>query len=184
MNGRERLRLSKFLSLLLRHRPEKAGLSLDPAGWVAVDDLLAGLARTGWSITRQDLGALVKQDGKQRYTFSDDGDSIRANQGHSIPVALGLVSRTPPDTLYHGTVRRSLESILAVGLQRRGRQYVHLSTDLESAQRVGKRHGIPVVLQVAAGEMQAQGHLFYLSKNGIWMVEAVPAVFLRLRSGD
>jgi putative RNA 2'-phosphotransferase len=169
---------SKFLSLVLRHQPEAIGLALDSAGWAALDELIACAARHGWKLTRERIEQIVATSDKQRFKLSDDGARIRANQGHSLAVDLQLAPRVPPAVLYHGTARQNVESIRATGLEKRARQHVHLSPDVETALKVGQRHGTPVVLEVRAAEMHAAGHAFYLSENGVWLVDSVPSEFL------
>lgn len=171
-------RLSRFLSLVLRHDPAAAGVALDPEGWVRVDDLIAGSRATGRSLDRARLYALVRDDAKRRYALSEDGTRIRANQGHSVAVDLGLVPVAPPDLLYHGTVAPVLAAIAATGLERRSRRHVHLSPDVETARAVGRRRGAPVVLPVRAGALHARGHAFYRSANGVWLTDAVPPGFI------
>lgn len=172
------VRLSKFLSLVLRHEPERAGLKLDSAGWVGVDDLLAGCAQTGMPIDRARLEEIVRESDKKRFAFNADGTRIRANQGHSVEVELDYATRTPPGILYHGTASRFLDSIRKHGLLRGERHHVHLSADVETATKVGARRGRAVVLAVAAGAMHAAGHRFFLSDNGVWLVDAAPAAYL------
>jgi putative RNA 2'-phosphotransferase len=171
---------SKFLSLLLRHEPEKIGIKLDPAGWVGVDELLDALHAHGVELTRAELDNLVATSDKQRFAFSDDKTKIRANQGHSVQVELGLPSEKPPDVLYHGTVAAALPGIRAGGLVRGQRHHVHLSHEIETAKKVGGRRGKPVVLAVKAREMVAAGHSFLRSANGVWLVDHVPAQFIEL----
>jgi putative RNA 2'-phosphotransferase len=171
--------ISKFLSLVLRHKPQTIGITLDPEGWVPVEDLLAAAARHGRSITREQLDEVVATNDKKRFAFSPDSGLIRANQGHSVEVDLGLVPLEPPELLYHGTVERFLDSIREKGLVRGNRHHVHLSADRETAARVGQRRGQPVVLVVEAGRMQRDGHQFFRSDNGVWLTEAVPAIFLK-----
>lgn len=172
------VRFSKFLSLVLRHDPEKIGLTLDAAGWAQVDDLLAAANRSGVPLTRPLLEQIVTQNDKQRFALSADGVRIRASQGHSIPVDLGLEILTPPDLLYHGTATRFLDSIKAQGLLTQSRNHVHLSADEATAVKVGQRHGKPVVLTVQAGQMQRAGHIFYRSANGVWLTVDVPVTYL------
>jgi putative RNA 2'-phosphotransferase len=172
--------LSKFLSFVLRHEPEAIGLTLDAEGWVAVEELLAAAARHGHSVTRGQLEEVVATNDKRRFSFSPDGRLIRANQGHSVEVDLGLAPVEPPELLYHGTVERFLDSIREKGLLRGNRHHVHLSADRETAARVGQRRGRPVVLVVDSGRMHRAGHRFFRSENGVWLTEAVPADFLRL----
>jgi putative RNA 2'-phosphotransferase len=164
---------SKLLSYVLRHRPDSIGLALDGNGWAAVDDLLARLGAAGHAIDRTLLERVVADNDKQRFAFSENGARIRASQGHSIAVDLGLVPAAPPDVLYHGTASRFLKSILAAGLRASGRHHVHLSADADSAMRVGARHGFPAVLRVDARRMRADGIVFYRSDNGVWLTDAV-----------
>jgi putative RNA 2'-phosphotransferase len=169
---------SKFLSFVLRHRPEVVGLTLDSKGWASIDELVACSATHGIPLTRAAIEHIVATDDKQRFRFSTDGLRIRASQGHSRLVDLGLTSRTPPDLLYHGTAERFLPSILREGLLPGRRLYVHLSPDPVSAASIGRRHGRPVVIEVAARAMNAAGLAFYRSDNGIWLVDAVAPRFL------
>ena len=176
-NGR-RVRLSKFLSFVLRHQPEVVGLSLDAAGWVEVDALLRACAEHGRRMSPEDLAEVVRENDKQRFAFSEDGRRIRASQGHSTDVALGYAEAEPPEVLFHGTVARSLPSIRDKGLTRMKRNHVHLSPDEATAKSVGGRRGRPVVLRVRAREMRAAGHVFYRTDNGVWLTEAVPSAFI------
>lgn len=169
---------SRFLSLVLRHRPEAAGIVLDEGGWIDVDTLLRGLASVGRPLTRDQLQRLVRESDKQRFAFSSDGRRIRANQGHSVPVELGLPSARPPSILYHGTVERSLSSILEQGLRPGQRHHVHLSADRTTAIKVGSRKGKPIVLQVNSAAMVAEGHVFYVSDNGVWLTDRVPPAYI------
>jgi len=168
------------MSLALRHRPEVIGIQLDDAGWVSVDDLLAGINRQGIPIDRTLLDEIVVNNDKQRFAFSEDGLRIRASQGHSVDVDLQLQPVPPPEKLYHGTAVKNLESILAEGIKKVSRQYVHLSATTETALQVGSRHGKPVLLTIHAQRMAAAGFLFYLSANGVWLTEEVPAEFVEL----
>lgn len=179
MDERRTVTVSKYLSKHLRHEPDRIGISLDEHGWVAVDELLRACARHGFTLTRDDLDHVVAVNDKQRFTL--DGDRIRANQGHSLTVDLGLPPAEPPAYLYHGTVARVLDAIRAEGLRPMDRHHVHLSPDRETAVRVGARRGTPVVLAVDAGAMHRAGHLFHVSANGVWLTDAVPPAFLRLR---
>ena len=155
------------------------GLSLQSGGWVPVDDLLAASKSIGFAISYDDLVECVETNDKQRFSFDETGDLIRANQGHSTAVDLQLEQRQPPDVLYHGTVERFLDSIMAEGLKKGKRHHVHLSKDIETARKVGARRGKPVILLVEAGKMHEQGVVFFLSANGVWLTEAVPAEFLK-----
>lgn len=172
------VRLSKFLSLVLRHEPEKAGLQLDAAGWVSVDALLAGAARAGVPLTRERLKAIVANSDKQRFAFDASGERIRANQGHSVAVELGYAQATPPDVLFHGTVAKFVESIHRNGLVKGSRHHVHLSPDGATARKVGQRRGAPVVLSINAAAMHRAGHAFFQSTNGVWLVDRVPPEFI------
>ncbi|MHC4202810.1 MAG: RNA 2'-phosphotransferase [Planctomycetota bacterium] len=171
---------SKFLSYVLRHRPDEIGVELDPAGWARVAELLDACRRHGTEITREELEEVVATSDKQRFSFSPDGERIRANQGHSVAVDLGLEPLDPPALLYHGTVTRFLDSIRKQGLVRKSRQHVHLSPDEETARRVGMRRGRPVVLVIEAGRMRRDGYVFYVSANGVWLIDAVPQQYIRL----
>lgn len=178
------LEFSRFLSYVLRHRPDAAGVALDAQGWVAIEDLLIGCNSSGKSLTRADLSRIVETSPKRRFAVSADGSRIRASQGHSIPVDLGLTPDNPPDVLYHGTATRFLSSILASGLQPRERTKVHLSLDRASAIEVGRRHGCPALLIVDAHGMAAAGHVFLRAENGIWLTDHVPSAFLTLASSS
>ncbi|MFC0514005.1 RNA 2'-phosphotransferase [Mucilaginibacter angelicae] len=179
LTEKETTSLSKFLSLILRHQPELIDIKLDEQGWVAVDELLQKAGAYGKPISPEALDYIVETNAKKRFAFDDARQKIRASQGHSVGVELGYEPQTPPDVLYHGTGSQSVEAILQTGLEKRSRQQVHLSSDLETAVKVGQRHGKPVVLTVAAGEMCRQGHKFYLSENKVWLTDFVPADFIR-----
>ena len=170
--------ISKFLAKHLRHAPDALGLTLQPGGWVPVDDLLAASERAGFAVSYDELIECVETSDKKRFSFDDTGDLIRANQGHSVEVDLQLEGKEPPDVLFHGTVERFLVSIMADGLKKGKRHHVHLSSDTDTARKVGARRGKPLILQVDAGKMFGQGFKFYLSVNGVWLTESVPAVFL------
>jgi putative RNA 2'-phosphotransferase len=173
-------RTSKFLSLILRHQPDVIGMSLDAGGWADIATLLAQAEKHGKAFTLDELLEIVETSDKQRFAISSDGLRIRANQGHSVAgVDLGLEEVAPPDILYHGTASRFIESIRATGLRPGSRHHVHLSSHLDTAVKVGARHGKPVVLPVAAGRMHAQGHAFFRSQNGVWLTAAVPAEFIQ-----
>lgn len=169
---------SKFLSRVLRHEPELVGLSLGPGGWVRVDDLLRGMKRAGHRITRDDLGHIVAENDKRRFTLSEDGRRIRAAQGHSVAVDLDLPAIAPPGDLFHGTASANLDAIWAEGINPGRRQHVHLSGDPETATRVGQRHGKSVVLRIASGKMYEDGHQFWQADNGVWLTEHVAPQYL------
>ncbi|HEX4450535.1 MAG TPA: RNA 2'-phosphotransferase [Kofleriaceae bacterium] len=173
---------SKLISLILRHEPTKFGVELDRAGWTSVESLLAALATHGHAITRTELDQIVVTSDKQRFALSPDGARIRANQGHSIDVELELAPATPPAVLYHGTVDRFVASIRAHGLVKGERHHVHMSADVETATAVGGRRGKPVVLVVDAAKMLADGHAFFRSQNGVWLVDHVPAPYLAVHA--
>lgn len=172
------VRISKFLSLVLRHKPEAIGICLDRAGWVEVDVLLAAARRAGMAISEDTLHRVVLENDKQRFALSEDGRRIRANQGHSVAVDLGLAPLAPPERLYHGTATRLLPAIREQGLRPGRRTHVHLSPDERTATAVGKRHGVPIVLTVLAGRMHEQGLTFYRSANGVWLTAVVPPEYI------
>jgi uncharacterized protein (TIGR02452 family) len=172
------VRVSKFLSLVLRHDPARIGISLDDAGWTDVDALLAACVAHGVVISRAELDEVVATSDKQRYAFSDDHTRIRANQGHSVPVSLGLPPTPPPETLYHGTVEAAVAGIKADGIKKGARHDVHLSADLDTATKVGGRRGKALILTVRAGAMADAGHVFYRSENGVWLTDHVPPQFI------
>jgi len=174
--------ISKFISLVLRHQPQKIGLLLDAAGWADVDELLARAAAAGRVITRDQLNEVVATSDKRRFALSDDGLRIRANQGHSVDVDLGLAPLAPPPVLFHGTASRFVDSVRATGLERRSRHHVHLTEDIAIGEAVGRRYGKPVILRVDAAAMAARGHVFLRSANDVWLVEAVPAEFIEVMS--
>lgn len=179
IDERRVVKISKYLSKHLRHQPERIGLTLDEAGWVEVDVLLAACARHRFSFTRAELDHVVAVNDKQRFAFDETGLRIRANQGHSVPVDLGLPVAEPPEFLFHGTVERFLPAIRAEGLQPMNRHDVHLSPDVETARRVGSRRGKPVILTVESARMAADGHQFRRSANGVWLTPTVPPAYIR-----
>lgn len=178
MTAKETIRTSKFLSLILRHEPGRVGLKLDDAGWVSVDELLAAVNRQGMSLTLEQLRHVVATNDQKRFAFSEDCLRIRASQGHSVEVELQHEPQVPPELLYHGTPERFVSSIRATGLNKGQRHHVHLSPDSQTANRVGQRRGRPVVLTIRSGDMHRQGHVFYRSANGVWLVDHVPAKFI------
>jgi putative RNA 2'-phosphotransferase len=171
---------SKFLAKHLRHSPEAIGLSLEPGGWVNVNDLLKACAKFGMRLDPTILSWVVSENDKQRLSYDSTMTHIRANQGHSIKIDLQLPAAQPPALLYHGTARHSLPSILATGLDKRNRHHVHLSTNSTTARQVGNRHGQAVILLVQAGEMWRNQHVFHCSDNGVWLTEQVPVAFLSI----
>lgn len=173
-------KLGRFLSFILRHHPETIGITLDEFGWADVKQLLQNMNQHGKSINMQILETIVAENDKQRYSFNEAHTKIRANQGHSIAVNLQLEQKIPPDTLYHGTAKRFLNSIAKTGLQKMTRQYVHLSKEVQTALKVGQRHGDAIVLKVNAKQMYQKGYAFYLSENGVWLCDAVPSQYLEI----
>ena len=169
---------SKFLALVLRHKPEEAGIELDGNGWADVCEMLDGMRQAGCRIDRQMLERIVQEDAKGRYAFNEDHTKIRARQGHSIPVDVGLSKSVPPDILWHGTGEKFSGSIDKKGLIPKSRLYVHLSKDRNTARDVGSRHGKPVLYRVDAAQMHRDGHAFFLSENNVWLVKAVPPEYL------
>ncbi|MEM1263720.1 MAG: RNA 2'-phosphotransferase [Pseudomonadota bacterium] len=170
------VKLSKFLSLVLRHKPETIGVTLDDNGWVEVDELLLAMNAAGRTVSSEQLEHVIANNDKQRFVIRDG--RIRASQGHSIGVDLGLADAVPPDTLFHGTATRFRDSILADGLRLMNRDHVHLSADIDTAIAVGRWYGRPLLFTVAAARMVKDGRHFFLSENGVWLTGAVPATYL------
>lgn len=169
---------SRFISLVLRHKPEAIGISLDEHGWANVDELIVGISKTQ-PFSMDMLEKIVNTDDKMRYSFNEDKTLIRANQGHSVPVDVELEEKAPPEYLFHGTGEKYVSSIDSQGLLPKSRLYVHLSDNTTTAEKVGKRHGKPVIYRVNSGEMQKNGYKFYLSVNGVWLTKTVPFCFLK-----
>ena len=169
---------SKYISLILRHKPEAIGITLDEHGWANVDELLAGVSRTH-PLDMAGLEEIVRTDEKQRYSFNEDHTLIRANQGHSIPVDVELEEKVPPEILWHGTGEKYVSSIDAQGLIPKSRLYVHLSSDVETARKVGSRHGKPVIYEIDCHKMTEDGYRFFLSANHVWLTKEVPARYLK-----
>lgn len=180
MNEKQKKNTSVFLALVLRHKPDAAGVTLDAHGWTDVPLLLKGMTAAGYPADMALLEEIVRTDAKQRYAFNEDHTKIRANQGHSVAVEIEMTEAAPPPMLWHGTASRFLDSILREGLKPMSRQYVHLSKDIETARTVGARHGKPVILEIDTQRMTADGYRFYLSPNGIWLTAAVPPQYLRI----
>lgn len=172
--------VSKFLSLILRHKPEEIGIQLDQHGWANVAELISKMGENGTILTMGKLENIVETDSKGRYSFNHDKTLIRANQGHSIKVDLELKPVEPPEVLYHGTADRFIDSIMKSGLKPISRNHVHLSSDIETALKVGKRHGKAIILTINAQEMALKGHKFYISTNGVWLTDAVPTEFIEV----
>lgn len=173
-------RLSKFLSLILRHQPEKLDITLDANGWGSVSEIIQKMNDRGMNVDLDQVVAVVENNDKQRFSLSHDHQRIRANQGHSIKVDLELTPQEPPEILFHGTATKNLASIRANGLSPGNRQHVHLSWDEETAVKVGQRHGKPVVLKIRAGDMHREGHVFFLSENKVWLTGLVPPGYLEV----
>lgn len=171
---------SKFLSLVLRHAPERIGLVLDPQGWTSVDELIAKANAAGIALDHATILDIVNTSDKQRFTLSSDGTRIRAAQGHSVDVDLDLPPSAPPATLFHGTARANIDAILAEGLKSGRRRHVHLSSNEETAHRVGMRHGAPVIFRVDTARMHADGHTFWQADNGVWLTDSVAPIYLTL----
>ncbi|WP_375579374.1 RNA 2'-phosphotransferase [Marivirga tractuosa] len=175
----DKIKISKFLSLVLRHKPETIDLELDENGWVNTDFLIQGMHKANYSIDIEILKEIVKSSDKQRFKFNDDFSKIRANQGHSINVDLKWEKKLPPKILFHGTATRNIDSIKKHGLLKQNRHHVHLSSDTETAKKVGMRYGKPIVLKIDAGKMNTDGIEFYLSENGVWLTENVDVKYIK-----
>jgi putative RNA 2'-phosphotransferase len=172
-------KLSKFLSLVLRHKPETIGLKLDENGWAGTSELLEKLNQKDFEVSFELLQEVVKHNDKKRFVFSEDHTRIRASQGHSIQVDLQLEEQEPPALLYHGTTGKNIDSIKKQGILKGQRHHVHLSIDIETATNVGKRYGIPVILKVDALQMYKDGIKFYLSDNGVWLTDQVLPEYIK-----
>lgn len=180
MEEKRKTKISKFLSLILRHAPETVGLSLDENGWVKVQNLRKACAEHGKSFTVAELEEVVATNDKKRFSFDETRTKIRANQGHSLDVEIEFEKRTPPEILYHGTAEINVGAIFSSGLQKMKRHHVHLSVDTETARTVGARYGKPVIFEVYTKGMLAENHEFFVSANGVWLTDEVPPKFLKL----
>lgn len=181
MNEREKMNLtniSRYMSLILRHKPDVIEINLDEHGWANVNELIKGIAKNNTGFNMELLEEIVRTDSKQRYFFNDDKTLIRANQGHSIPVDVELEEKEPPEYLYHGTGEKYVKSINRQGLIPKSRLYVHLSKNVKTAESIGERHGRPTVYLVHSGKMYKDGYKFYLSANGVWLTKKVPVEYL------
>jgi putative RNA 2'-phosphotransferase len=183
MDTKRTIKLSKFLSLVLRHEPETIGITLDPAGWVAVSKLLEAFERNRFPVSEEELREVVATSDKKRFAFDEDGSRIRASQGHSVEVELGYEPTQPPETLFHGTADRFLDSIRAGGIHKGARHHVHLSPDEKTAGIVGQRRGKPVVLRIRSGQMHRDGMVFSISANGVWLTDHVPEEYIEFPEG-
>nr|DAZ52527.1 MAG TPA: RNA 2'-phosphotransferase [Caudoviricetes sp.] len=172
--------LSRYMSLILRHKPEVIEITLDEHGWASVNDLICGIEKNNPGFNMDILEQIVKTDNKQRYSFNDDKSLIRANQGHSVNVDVELKEKEPPEYLYHGTGEKYIKSINQDGLIPKSRLYVHLSKDIKTAENVGKRHGKEVVYRIDSRQMYRDGYKFYLSENGVWLTKKVPVKYLEM----
>ncbi|KIC61832.1 RNA 2'-phosphotransferase [Chryseobacterium taiwanense] len=181
MNEQQMKKISKFISLVLRHKPEIINLNLDENGWAIVDELITKSKRDSHQgFTFEELEEIVETNDKKRFIFNEDKTKIRANQGHSIDIDLALKPQQPPEFLYHGTAQANLDSILEKGIEKRSRQHVHLSQDKETATKVGMRHGKPIILIIKTQEMFDDGIEFYLSENNVWLTDFVDAKYISM----
>ncbi len=178
MKNNNNIKLGKFLSFILRHKPDTIGIELDNHGWADVTQLIEKLNKTAKKIDLDTLKEVVETDNKQRFSFNANFDKIRANQGHSIKIDLDYLPQQPPEFLYHGTAERFVKSILETGIEKKNRHHVHLSSDTETALKVGQRHGKPFIFKVLAQEMFNDGYTFYLSDNSVWLTDEVPVKYL------
>ena len=180
INEKQLVEISKFLSLVLRHKPETIGIQLNENGWTDVDKLIEKSNSYGIKFDKEILTLVVGTNSKKRFAFNETLDKIRANQGHSVNIELGYINQKPPEILFHGTGEKSVQSILSSGLEKRSRQHVHLSSDIETAVKVGQRHGRPVVFKVFAEQMHIDNFEFFLSDNGVWLTDNVPTKYLKI----
>lgn len=179
ISEKQTIHISKFLSLVLRHKPETIGIELDQNGWTDVDSLLKNSNSYGIKFDKEILKHIVETNSKKRFAFNETFDRIRASQGHSIEIDLGYTNQKPPEILYHGTSEKSVQSILDIGLEKQSRQQVHLSADIETAIKVGQRHGKPFVFKVLAEQMYNDKFEFFISDNGVWLTDTVPTKYLK-----
>lgn len=180
MNEKSLVKISKYLSKHLRHQPERLGLILEDGGWVKIQDLLKACARNNFPVSLEELREVVEKNDKRRFSFDASGEKIRANQGHSVEIDLQLKSQIPLAKLFHGTAARNVPMILEHGLLKMARHHVHLSADIETARKVGARHGKPVIFEIDTATMTAAGFEFFVSENGVWLVDEVPPKFLKI----
>ena len=171
--------ISKFLSLVLRHQPEAIGIQLDQNGWTDVNELIEKSNNYGVQLDKETLNYIVATNSKKRFAFDYTLDKIRASQGHSVEIELGYTKQKPPQILFHGTGEKSVQSILDTGLEKRSRQHVHLSSEIETAIKVGERHGKPIVFRVLAEQMYNDNFQFFISDNGVWLTDNVPTKYLK-----
>lgn len=178
MNEQQKKKTSKFLSYVLRHHPELIDLNLDENGWANVDELITKSKNDSQGFTFEELDEIVETNDKKRFIFNEDKTRIRANQGHSIDINLALIPQQPPEFLYHGTAQSNIDSIFEKGIEKRNRQHVHLSQDIETATKVGMRHGKPIILTINTEKMFDDGIEFYLSENNVWLTDFVDATYI------
>lgn len=183
MEKKNSVTISKYLSKHLRHQPERLGLNLEPGGWVRVDELLAACKRNNFSVSLEELEKVVAENDKQRFSFDETKQRIRANQGHSVAIDLQLEAKIPPTILYHGTSEKNVEPIMRHGLLKMARHHVHLSVDKETALKVGARHGKPTIFVINTAAMLENNFEFFVSANDVWLTETVPPQFLSLTKG-
>jgi putative RNA 2'-phosphotransferase len=181
MDEKRKTKISKFLSLILRHQPEVIGLSLEENGWIEVKKLIEACADYGKSFTFAELKSVVETNDKKRFAFNKDETKIRANQGHSLEVEIEFEKKLPPENLYHGTAEKNVGVIFAEGLKKMSRHHVHLSVDVETARKVGMRYGKPIIFQIDTVGMIDEGFEFFVSANGVWLVDNVPPKFLKIK---
>ncbi|MBA5794048.1 RNA 2'-phosphotransferase [Flavobacterium sp. xlx-214] len=171
---------SKFLSLVLRHQPETIGIKLDENGWTDVNLLIEKVNQSGVKLDKSTLIEIVSTNSKKRFAFNENQDKIRASQGHSVNIELGYINQKPPRILFHGTSEKNVESILKIGLEKRNRQHVHLSNDIETALKVGQRHGKPIILEISTGDMFKDNFTFFISDNNVWLTDNVPNKYVKI----
>jgi len=172
-------KISKLLSFVLRHNPDALGIELDQNGWANKKELILAIKEhNGIEVSESDIDTIVETNDKKRFILSEDGKSIRANQGHSINVDVQLKEFPPPEYLFHGTVNRFKSDIMREGLKKMKRKHVHLSSDIDTAINVGRRRGKAIILRIKAGDMQLDGYKFYLSENGVWLTDHVPSEYI------
>lgn len=184
MDDKRRTKISKFLSLILRHQPEAVGLKLDENGWARVDDLIKACRVNGRAFNLNELREVVETNDKKRFSFDETGTRIRASQGHSIAVEIEFEKKQPPAVLFHGTAEKNVGVIFEHGLLKMKRHHVHLSADAETARKVGARHGKPAIFEIDTAAMIEKGFVFFVSANNVWLCENVPPAFLRLRKDE
>ncbi|HVU58081.1 MAG TPA: RNA 2'-phosphotransferase [Puia sp.] len=178
MNEKERTKISRFLSLVLRHKPQEIGLQLDSQGWADISELIEKATTAGRTFTAHDLEEIVTTNDKQRFAYNEDKTKIRASQGHSIEVELQLDAAIPPEQLYHGTVEKFLQTIQSQGLRKMNRHHVHMSKDRTTAAKVGERRGEAIILVIKSGDMNRDGFVFFQSANGVWLTDHVPVKYI------